>query len=172
MANSEYTAKVSIRGGTHEVRTIMRSATKWWLEYLCGKRLASNLTVTIELIDYLRRDQGVLGDCCGFEDDNNRPREFWIRIDTKQTPYTRMLALAHELIHVKQYAKNEMFDYQNRALYGATRFKNEVYWAQQMSYRELPWEKEAYAKEKKVMNAWVRATDNHEYVKQRKDYCD
>lgn len=55
-----------------------------------------------------------------------------------------MKTLIHELIHVKQYANNQMFDYTN----GNTKFEGKVY-RREFSYNQYwdcPWEIEAYGR--------------------------
>jgi hypothetical protein len=160
---------IRVSGYRPKTRNAIRSAAIWGLEYLVGTRLASNIEIKIEMIDDLKKNEGCLGDCI-WDDDNVRPRAFLIRIDSSQTPYTRMVTLFHELIHVKQYATNELFDYQ-RNLHGAARFRGKIIWpeADRIPYKKLPWEKEANAKEKVVLKAWLDATHNYHLVKQRKE---
>lgn len=74
------------------------------------------------------------------------------RINTKgKKPLTRLknvlLDLGHELVHVKQYLNNEIFDYKN----GDVRHKGIIFdasWGQdEETYYESPWEIEAYGRE-------------------------
>jgi hypothetical protein len=66
-------------------------------------------------------------------------------------PLTRLkkilIDLGHELIHVKQYLNNEIFDYKN----GFVRYKGEEfddsYKTRLENYFESPWEVEAYGRE-------------------------
>ena len=55
--------------------------------------------------------------------------------------------LGHEMIHVKQYLNNEIFDYKN----GFVRYKGEEfddsYKSKLENYFESPWEIEAYGRE-------------------------
>jgi hypothetical protein len=48
--------------------------------------------------------------------------------------------IIHEMVHVKQYASNEMFDYVN----GDTRYQGYIY--SNVDYWESPWEIEAYGR--------------------------
>jgi hypothetical protein len=56
-----------------------------------------------------------------------------------------MECLGHELIHVKQYLNNEMFDYANEDV----RYKGKVFtdWKEGEAYYFSPWEIEAYGHE-------------------------
>ena len=66
-------------------------------------------------------------------------------------PLTRLknilIDLGHELVHVKQYLNNEIFDYKN----GDVRHKGIIFdasWGQdEESYYDSPWEVEAYGRE-------------------------
>ena len=70
---------------------------------------------------------------------------------TAKKPLTRMkkilIDLGHEMIHVKQYLNNEIFDYKN----GFVRYKGEEfddsYKSKLENYFESPWEIEAYGRE-------------------------
>lgn len=166
---SKNVAKIKVTGGNPEMRSIVKKATRWMLGYLVGSRIADTMEINISLIDNLKKNEGSFGDCI-YTEDNVRPREFEIRIDTKQTPYSRLLTLAHEMIHVKQYVKNEMYEYNNSSLYGAIRFKNKIYWHDTIRYRNLPWEKEAFAKQRMLLIEWAKDTDSLAHIKQRKDY--
>ena len=166
---SKNSAKIKVAGGNPQMRSIIKKATRWMLGYLVGSRIVDSLEINISLIDNLKKNEGAFGDCV-YTGDNVRPREFDIRIDANQTPYSRLLTLSHELIHVKQYVKNEMFEYSNASLYGAVRYKNKIYWYDNIKYRKLPWEKEAFAKQRSVLMEWADANDGYAHIKQRKDY--
>ena len=66
-------------------------------------------------------------------------------------PHTRLknmlVDLGHELVHVKQYLNNEIFDYRN----GDVRHKGIVFGSEYQDNEELyydsPWEIEAYGRE-------------------------
>lgn len=70
---------------------------------------------------------------------------------------TFLRLMAHELVHVKQYLNNEMFDYSDG---DRVRFKGRLYampksktmdWA----YYESPWEVEAYGRVDGLWDMWV-----------------
>lgn len=68
---------------------------------------------------------------------SKKPRNFVVKLrnDLKKP----VLALAHEMIHIKQYAKGELCLYH-------TKWKNTRV-SQNTPYKDLPWEKEAYRKD-------------------------
>ena len=96
--------------------------------------------------DMLDPDTGkqLQGDCIWL-DDNSHPREFKIRVNAKQNRKSQLTAIAHELVHVKQYAINDLRD----MIRGPTnvKWKKEYVHESKMHYFDLPWEIEAYGRE-------------------------
>jgi len=76
------------------------------------------------------RNKGVYGDCM-YEDD----RDFTIRFDKTLPTIEIITTLLHELVHVKQYLRNEEMDYT-------------------LPYNERPHEIEAHALEKQLTEAY------------------
>ena len=66
-----------------------------------------------------------------------------------------MVDLGHELIHVKQYLNNEIFDYTD----GAVRYKGSYFDSSYQDNEELyydsPWEIEAYGREQGLFKMFV-----------------
>lgn len=82
---------------------------------------------------------------CGQIDD------YEYEIELKDTNITQMLiTLAHEMVHVKQYARNELRQLVRQPMY---RWKKE-YLPLDTPYFDQPWEKEAYALEEQLYNEW------------------
>ena len=89
--------------------------------------------------------------------DENGIKKFTVVLDHKNVnqrgkkPLTRLknllIDLGHELVHVKQYLNNEIFDYKD----GGVRYKGVIfddsYYKDEESYYDSPWEIEAYGRE-------------------------
>ena len=89
--------------------------------------------------------------------DDNSVKKFTVVLDEKnlnrrgKKPITRLknllVDLGHELVHVKQYLNNEIFDYKD----GGVRYKGVIfddsYYEDEESYYDSPWEIEAYGRE-------------------------
>jgi hypothetical protein len=61
--------------------------------------------------------------------------------------------IAHELTHVKQWAKGEMFELQlQRKVY---RYKKETFNVKDMDYWDLPWEVEAHGRAVTLLIQWA-----------------
>jgi hypothetical protein len=131
---------VSVTGSTKGVRTLVRPATWWYAEKLMGKRLMSGLEINVNLLKK-NNDEG----SCIWEDENRRPKEFTIDIDGRATVRNILITLAHEMVHLKQWAKDEMYEYMNVA--GLVRFKGEKVHMEIIDYWDYPWEIEAYGKQ-------------------------
>ena len=91
----------------------------------------------------------------GFDEQGRK--KFTVILDQKnlnkngKKPITRLknllVDLGHELVHVKQYLNNEVFDYKD----GGVRYKGIIfdgsYYEDEESYYDSPWEIEAYGRE-------------------------
>lgn len=116
----------------------IRSALNFFAESLMHKNLCRNINLRVCFGEDLENTTV-------WEDDNNRPREFTITVNSRVGYRTTLLTLAHEMVHVKQYATGELRD----ALRGPTlhRWHNKPYDAKVVDYWDHPWEIEAYGRE-------------------------
>ena len=87
-----------------------------------------------------RAKEGAVG-FCGMTDDN---RTFEIEIDSKMGINELVTTVCHEMVHVKQYARNEMTD--ECVQYGAATWKGRKV-NPKTTYYDLPWEIEAHGRE-------------------------
>ena len=133
-----------IKGSNKAFRKLVESATWFYAEKLMGKRLMESLEITINLKKNLLSEEGYEGTSI-WEDDGYRPREFTIELDTTVKIRNLLITLAHEMVHIKQWAKDEMYEYMNVA--GMVRFKGEKVHMEITEYWDYPWEIEAYGKQ-------------------------
>lgn len=89
------------------------------------------------------------GNTTMWEDDNRKPREFTITLETGVSFEDTLLTLAHEMVHVKQYAKGELFDYVEGGP-DTVRWRDEKRNWGGVDYMNLPWEQEAYGSEQEL----------------------
>ena len=82
---------------------------------------------------------------CVWEDKNFRGREFTITIDHRLSKKETLLTLAHEMVHVKQYAKGEIKDYLKSE---RVRWKNNIFEPDKIDYWDQEWEIEAFGRER------------------------
>ena len=86
-------------------------------------------------------------DCEGtasWEDESNRPKEFTIELDVTYSIRDALITLAHEMVHIKQWAKGEMYEYLKS---GLIRFHKTKFDADNINYWDYPWEIEAFGKQ-------------------------
>ena len=149
-------AIISIRNSPKGTLPIFRNATRWACGYLLGKRLADVTSVHIFFLDNLCSKHFVVGDC-GPEDDTFPPRLFVIRIDKRELSLADQLkTLFHEIIHVKQFAKGELYNYEKQI--NISRWMNRKINTVEMDYTKLPWEREAYRFQEIIIKKWAADT--------------
>ena len=133
-----------VKGSNRAVRRLIEHATWFYAERLLGLRLMGSLEITINLKKNLLSKEGNEGSAI-WEDDGYRPKEFIIELDSTVKIRNILITLAHEMVHVKQWAKDEMYEYMNVA--GMVRFKGEKVHMEITDYWDYPWEIEAYGKQ-------------------------
>ena len=133
-------------------RFLVKKAAKFYGEYLMGKKLAENVNLTIEFqrFDNDSRDYAY----CDWVDDNHRSRVFVITIDRNLSKKETFLALAHEMVHLKQYAKGELKDIFRPVR--MTKWMGQKYVTEELDYWEQPWEIEAHGRAIGLVVLWVR----------------
>ena len=125
-----------IKGSNKALRKLVESATWFYAEKLMGKRLMAGLEITIKLKKNLLSKEGNEGSAI-WEDDGYRPKEFTIELDTTVKIRNLLITLAHEMVHIKQWARDEMYEYMNVA--GMVRFKGEKVHMVITDYWDYPW---------------------------------
>ncbi len=161
MAISVIKPKIHVRGRDAKYRALVRKAASWMISDLVSQKLSQKLIIKIHLIRLLHMNEHIFGDC-EWIDDNKRPKEFVIRLYAGPNRKRTLKTLAHELIHVKQFAKREMYDHiQNIDL---VTWKGQRVDSTVVDYIDQPWEKEAYDMEIPLLNKWAVSTGNEKYV--------
>lgn len=120
-------------------------AMGYYGEKLLTKQLLKHIEVRVVFVKDLIKKEKVEADCC-WDDDNVRPRDFIIRLDAKMGERKVLQGLAHEMVHLKQYAKGEMRDLVSSD--EKLRWHKETVSLKETPYWDLPWEIEAYGRER------------------------
>ena len=124
-------------------RSKVISAMKFYASKLMTHRLSDSLTVFVRF----KTDIPYAG-LCTWLDEPRRPKEFAITINPDMADDPIEQTLAHEMVHVKQYAKGELKDllsYPDLVVWQGSRRHCDNDGADYMS---LPWEIEAFDKER------------------------
>ena len=132
-----------IKGSNKKVRKVVEQAAWYYAEKLMGKRLLRSLEITINLKKNLLDKDGHEGTAI-WEDDNIRPKEFTISLDSTCTIRNILITLAHEMVHVKQWAKGEMYEYAEQDM---VRFNKTKFNMANIDYWDYPWEIEAFGRQ-------------------------
>lgn len=147
---------ISISGTGPRNADKLEEAARFFAAQLLHHRTVQNIEVDLEIV----RKLDVTGECIS-EDDHKNPRYFTIRL--RQQPLDEMIkTLAHEMVHVKQYAKNELgkelaLARGGKGLRIVTRWQGE-FWTpgkKEDGYWDAPWEIEAYGREVGLHHKWV-----------------
>ena len=135
---------VRVTGGSKFQREIVHKVIEWTIKRLKLTRMSS---LDIHII--LRKLRGVDG-LCSTEDDSKRT----FIIEAHKTLGLRQLimTLIHEMVHVKQFARNEMDDF---PINGRQRWKSGSV-PESINYDDMPWEKEATRLQKKLTDEFWR----------------
>ena len=109
---------------------------------LLGGRMARHVEVEIKLTKDLKKKEDAYGYCHITDDSLSKPREFMIELDAStKFDFGQILTwLGHEFVHLKQFVRGELFDYET----GKTQWKSRVYNMANIIHDDQPWEKEAY----------------------------
>lgn len=131
---------------TEKQREMIVRAVDFFLDLLMTRRLKETLYIDLELAKGLEDREGVCGDAT-WEDDPVRPKDFSVRVhwNGKKDFAKTLETLAHELVHVKQFARGEMRDLSSVA---KVTWNGKRYDRAEVDYWDLPWEVEAHGREK------------------------
>ena len=144
---------ISIDGTGPRNADKLEEAARFFAAQLLHPRTVQNIEIDLEIV----RTLDVEGECVS-EDDHKNPRYFTIRL--RQQPIEDMIrVLGHEMVHVKQYAKNELSK-QFRVARGGVRIGSMwhgQWWdpkGKEDGYWDAPWEIEAYGREVGLYHKW------------------
>jgi hypothetical protein len=121
---------------------LCKDAIKFYGRILLGENLYHKVSVEIEFDKALSKQNEYA--FCDYFEDGNKIRDFTITVDNNLGKRNMLLALAHEMVHVKQYAKGELKDIRLNKI----KFRNEIIESNEMDYWDMPWEIEAHGREK------------------------
>ena len=129
---------ITVKGGKETQRKHVESMVEF-----CIKTLMPRMR-TLEIEVKLCSPKGAMGYC--LELDTNR--EFEIEVD-RTLSYRKMLeTVAHEMVHVKQYARRELHPCMHT-------WCGKTYNPEKVSYWDLPWEIEAHGRETGLFVRWA-----------------
>ena len=143
--------------GKRKQKAELEAAARFFANILMDPRMVRNITLDIEI----EKDLDVCGECVDEEGTRN-PRWFTIRLKRDQDEDI-IKTLAHEMVHVKQHAKNELGEKRMALAKGGLKIKTKwmgEFWEpkrNQHPYFDAPWEVEAYGREVGLYHRWLSA---------------
>jgi len=126
-------------------------AVTWFAQRLLGKRLARNVSIDVQFED----DMDAYGYAANMDETERNPRIFELQINSKIPRKRQLEVMAHEMVHIKQMARNELrMKAGVKIFHDGTIVRHDVgiwmgkeYLVNDDTYYELPWEIEAYGRE-------------------------
>ena len=137
--------KISIRNATEKVKPEeLKEAVRFFADKLIPKVTQSRLNLSI-IFDTdnkkLGKDRGqTIWDHYGNGDKN----KFTIRVNPTLNRVNLLMTIAHEMVHVKQWATGELYDYKANT---KARWHGEILETEDIDYWVQPWEIEAWGRE-------------------------
>jgi len=116
-------------------------ALEYYASNLFTPQLKKHIEITVKFVKFADYHHGLVT-----VDDYNvlgTPRSFVIEINKADNAETKLISLAHELVHVKQYARNELNEEMS---YWRGNYVN----SDTIPYDQQPWEIEAESRGKEL----------------------
>ena len=126
---------IHVKGSTKDKRALAEKTVAWSIKKL-GLNRMSSLSIDVVLRKMKKGEYGY----CNIIESN---RSFIIEVNKNVSLKDFVSTIIHEMVHVKQFARNEMSAY-------GMRWKTRIV-SENTKYVDLPWEKEAYKLEKKLI---------------------
>jgi len=151
--------KISVRGFDTQQRRIIKSAVAFFSDQLMDLRTRRRLNIKI-----VRKSSIDVMAECGAIEDGRSPKCFKIDIRAHKRDDDIIKTLAHEMVHVKQFAKNELSARLRRVAKGkGHQYEYVMKWfgliwepkAKEDEYWDAPWEIEAYGREHGLYQKWL-----------------
>jgi hypothetical protein len=127
---------------TQNERKILKMATHFYASRLMSDRLSNSLQININVIKDFYAQNKILGEAFPTDERSTKQKNFVINLEWNKLGKKLLQCLAHEMVHVKQYATGELKFHERRNL---VTFQREQY--QDDEYWESLWEIEAYGRE-------------------------
>tara|TARA_A200000159_G_C7337569_1_gene345738 strand:+ start:2961 stop:3425 length:465 start_codon:yes stop_codon:yes gene_type:complete len=140
---------IEVTGGIKSQRDKVESMVQFCIEKLMPRMQTLDIDIRLKSINDAN------GYCTKLADTKN-PREFDIEVDYKLSMRQILETVAHEMVHVKQYARNEMCDADNPST-NKTSWKSNSVCTKSTEYWDLPWEIEAHGREVGLFVRWAQA---------------
>jgi len=144
-------SKIRMRNCPAKQKEELRQALDFYIQTLLGPKLARDIRTNITFVHDLRRNEKRRADVLwsGYATER-KPRTFRMRVDADIGMRAKLLVLAHEAAHIKQFAREEL-----RGLgTGRTFWNGNRVACENLPYWDYPWEIEARGMELSLYVKW------------------
>jgi hypothetical protein len=131
---------IQTHGSTNVRQQLAKSAVNWYIDNYLPKVRKLHIDLCFNRLDNFN------GLCTQMD-----KRNFNIQIEDTLDMDELVVTVMHEMIHVKQYVKNEMSDMES----GNVRWKSKIYNPDDIDYWEHPWEIEAHRCDEVLASAFM-----------------
>jgi hypothetical protein len=142
---------IEVVGGSQYQKKYVKSVVEFCIQKLMPRM--HNLSIKVNL-------KSIKGDAYGYclaDDDEarlDRPRNFELEIQ-KDLPLRKLVeTVCHEMVHVKQYARGELYEGSRNA-----KMRWQGKWIKDLNYWDQPWEIEAAGREAGLFIRWAEANN-------------
>lgn len=143
---------INVTGGSKSQQKYVYSIVEFCIQKLMP-RMDLNIDVKLKKLD-----DNAYGYClatCEDGERNDRPRTFEIEVERNMRLRKVLETVAHEMVHVKQYARGELYE---STAQGKHRWQGE--WLNKdPDYWDQPWEIEAHGRECGLFVRWAESQD-------------
>lgn len=143
-----YPPIVNVNGGTSNQIKCITDISLYCINVLMPRMNYLDISIYLKNLSH-----GLVGECRVIDDPAfSRPRTFDIEIHGSMKLSEQLRTVVHEIVHVKQYARGELYQ---SARSSKIKWKGEWYTQTNVKYCRLPWEVEAFDKEKDLYQSWT-----------------
>jgi len=141
---------ITIKGGTASQKKHAVSVVNFCIQKLMPRMKGLNITVRFKDLSKAGAYGFCMADPNGEAERLDRPREFEIEVHSKMKLRKVLETICHEMVHVKQYARGEL--YQGVRV---NKYRWQGKWVGNMDYWDEPWEIEAHGREAGLFIRWA-----------------
>jgi hypothetical protein len=152
--------KIDIRGRPIRIpKKIVRKAVEHFSDLLMNQRLHSKIDTDLTFVskDTDELDPSEFGITYATYGEDNKHRHFEVFLFNDLSIKATLLTLAHEWVHIKQYASGQLYDFMRADLKGLSRWNGELYNREDemTEYWFRPWEIEAMGYEQGLVRTFL-----------------
>jgi hypothetical protein len=130
-----------------------RSLAEYILDKFFTKPKQAKMKIRVQFVEGLFDKENTYANCV-WEDEHRRGNEFTIQVEPKQKINLLLNSIAHELVHVKQWAKGEYYELVHKPK--VYKFNGKEVDTSKVDYWDTPWEIEAHGRAIGLVVLWAR----------------